>query len=387
MSNSLPLDEPDPAGLYIHIPYCRTKCQYCSFLSYPCHIGEPDYLDALTRRMRDMAGYPWFKKRRFASIFIGGGTPTIYDGASLVLLLNACFDNFKFIDQPEVSIESNPNTISLAKLQQCHDAGVNRLSIGVQAFDDRLLSILGRSHSAQDAIKAVSAARQAGFDNINLDLMYGLPGQKVTDWQETLKSAISLAPEHLSMYQLSVDEGTPFAELHRQNRLSLPDDDKIIEMEDFTYTFVDKHGYIRYEISNFGKKGYFCRHNINYWRNGSYLGLGAGAVSCFSGLRLTNTDDLALYMEMADKGQDAFADGEALSNEASFRESVIMGLRMLRGVSLSELRCRYGIDPREYYGERLRLFLEQDLIYLDDDCLRLTTKALPVANQILSELV
>jgi oxygen-independent coproporphyrinogen-3 oxidase len=217
--------------------------------------------------------------------------------------------------------------------------------------------------------------------------MYGLPGQRLKDWQETIQTAAMLAPEHLALYELSVEDGTPFAEMSRRGQLDLPNDDKIIEMEDFAYPFLAKQGYIRYEISNFGKDGFFCRHNINYWQNGSYLGLGAGAVSCFAGLRFTNTSDPDQYVDLAMAGRDAFADGEALSNEASFRESVIMGLRMLAGVSLAQLRGRYGIDPMDYYGARLKRFLKQDMIYMDDEYMKLTTKALPLANQILSELV
>ncbi len=344
-------------------------------------------MTALIRRMRDLGRHPWFRNSRFGTIFIGGGTPTIYSGKSLASLLAACFVNFKFCDHPEVTIESNPNTLSFNKLRQCWDAGVNRLSIGVQAFDERLLHILGRSHSVKEASNAFDLARRAGFENINLDLMYGLPDQLITDWQQTIKMAVALEPEHLSLYELSIDDGTPFAGLHKKGLLNLPDDAEIIDFEAFTYPFLAQGDYVRYEISNFAKKDFFCRHNINYWRNGSYLGLGAGAVSNFSGLRLSNTSDPALYIKMAKEGGDSFVDGESLSNEASFRESVVMGLRMLDGISLDDLRRRYGLNPGDYYGERLQYFLEQGLVYLDDECLRLTAKALPVANQILSELV
>jgi len=305
----------------------------------------------------------------------------------LALLLQTCFANFQFTEQPEITIESNPNTISGVKLRQCRAAGINRLSIGVQTFDNRLLGLLGRSHSDQDAIQAFSAARRAGFNNINLDFMYGLPGQTLTNWQQTIKTGVALEPEHLSLYELSVEKGTPFAKRHNQGLLNLPNEEEIIAMTDFAYPFLAKSGYIRYEISNFAKEGFFCRHNLNYWHNGSYLGLGAGAVSCFAGLRLTNTSDPSLYTKMAKTGHDSYTDSETLSNEASFRESVVMGLRMLDGVSLAGLRARYGINPLNYYGARLQLFINQGMINLDTKSLKLTARALPVANQILSELV
>ncbi|NOX25292.1 MAG: radical SAM family heme chaperone HemW [Deltaproteobacteria bacterium] len=381
------LHEREQPGLYIHIPYCRTKCQYCSFISYPRNAGNPDYLQALIQRIHDLAGDSGLQTWRFATIFIGGGTPTIYDGNALALLLRACFANFKFTERPEITIESNPNTISFAKLRQCRAAGINRLSIGVQTFANRLLGLLGRSHSDRDALKAFSAARRAGFNNINLDFMYGLPGQTLTNWQQTIKTGVALEPEHLSLYELSIEKGTPFARAYSQGLLNLPNEEQIMAMTDFAYPFLAKHGYIRYEISSFAKEGFFCRHNLNYWRNGSYLGLGAGAVSCFSGLRLTNTNDPALYTKMAMAGRDSYTDSENLTNEASFRESVIMGLRMLDGVSLARLRARYGINPQDYYGARLQLFIDQGMINMDNKSLKLTARALPVANQILAELV
>lgn len=378
----------EDSGLYIHIPYCRSKCQYCSFVSFPCPGKSPEaYLNALIRQIVELARHPWLEGRKIATIFIGGGTPTIYDGGSLARLLGSCFSNFEVVANLEVTIESNPNTVSLEQLRQCREAGANRLSIGVQAFDDRLLHALGRSHSRQEALNAVGLARRAGFDNLNLDLMYGLPGQTMDDWRQTMQTAASLAPEHLALYELTIEEGTPFAELHRQGRLPLPPEDAIIELEDFAYPFLADNGYQRYEISNFAKAGHTCRHNMNYWRNGSYLGLGAGSVSCLAGLRLTNVQDPALYVKMVQDGRAPLAEGEALSTEASFRESVVMGLRLLTGVELDELRGRYGLHPADYYGRRLLTFIEQGLIVLDEHCMQLTPKALPIANQILSELV
>ncbi len=284
-------------------------------------------------------------------------------------------------------MESNPNSLSPVQLTLCREAGLNRLSIGVQSFNDRLLRVLGRSHNRNQARQAFSMARAAGFDNINLDLMYGLPGQSLDDWRETLHQVMALAPEHLSIYELSVEPGTPFAELRESRRLNLLAEEEVIDQENLTYTLLEREGFERYEISNFTRPGRQCRHNLNYWQNGSYLGLGAAAVSCLSGLRLHNVENTKTYIEMVRQGLAPLADGEALSREASFRESVIMGLRLLKGVSLADLGHRYALHPLDYYGPALHSLMKRGLIAMDDNYMRLSAEALPVANQILAELV
>jgi len=376
------------SGLYIHIPFCRHKCCYCSFVSQPC-TGPPPaaYLEALLKHIRQYSRLDWLKDREITSIFIGGGTPSLYDGKSLARLISACRDNFTCQPGLEISMESNPNSLSPAQLSLCREAGLNRLSIGVQSFNDRLLMVLGRSHDRNQARLAFSMARAAGFDNINLDLMYNLPGQSLDDWRETLRQVMALAPEHLSIYELSVEPGTPFAELWESRRLNLLAEEEVVEQENMTYTLLEDEGFERYEISNFARPGRQCRHNLNYWRNGSYLGLGAAAVSCLSGLRLRNIENAETYIKMVCQGLTPLAEGEALSIEASFRESVIMGLRMLKGVSLTGLQLRYDLHPLAYYGPILHRLIKRGLIAIDDNYMRLSAEALPVANQILAELV
>jgi len=375
-------------GLYIHIPFCRRKCRYCSFISRPCAGPPPTaYLEALLSHIRLYARVDWLKGREISSIFIGGGTPSLYDGKSLARLISACRDNFNCRPGLEISMESNPNSLSPAQLSRCREAGLNRLSIGVQSFNERLLKILGRSHNRDQARQAFRMARTAGFENINLDLMYGLPEQSPADWRQTLNEAAALAPEHLSIYELSVEPGTRFAELSKKQQLTLPAEEEVIEQENLTCSFLKREGFERYEISNFARPGRQCRHNLNYWQNGSYLGIGAAAVSCLSGLRLRNVEKTADYIKMVHRGLLPLTDGEALSREASFRESVIMGLRLLQGVSLTDLRLRYLLHPRDYYGPVLHGLMKRGLIVMDDDYMRLSTRALPVANQILAELV
>lgn len=374
-------------GLYIHIPFCRSKCGYCAFNSQACAGAAPDaYLEALALELTRVAT-GWGQGRLFTSIFIGGGTPTIYPGAALARFLDRCRGLLHVAEEVEITVETNPNTVTAETLAALAARGVNRLSIGVQSFADPLLAAIGRTHSAAQAVAAVTLAREAGFTNINLDLIYGLPNQTLDDWRETLETALALAPEHLALYELSVEAGTPFAEREARGQLPLPDDDGMAEMELLAQELLAAPGYRRYEISNYARPGCECRHNLNYWHNGPYLGLGAGAVSSFDGLRLTNLHDPEAYMARINSGLPAFTEGEALGLAASFRESVIMGLRLLAGVRRADLVARYGLDPVSYYGETLARFLEQGLVAMDDERLWLTGKALPVAHQVLSALV
>ena len=374
-------------GLYIHIPFCRTRCGYCAFNSKAWSgEGPADYLDALRLEMNRLAE-GWGADREFNTIFIGGGTPTIFSGEVLAGLLSDCRQQFRFRDNPEITVETNPNTVSVNSLVALHEAGVNRLSIGVQSFDDRLLAEINRSHSADQAVWAVAAAREVGFANLNLDLIYGLPGQTLKDWRRTLLTALALEPEHLALYELSVEPATPFAARQERGELSLPEDDLMAEMEVLAQAELRRHGYQRYEISNYARPGFQCRHNLNYWQNGPYVGLGAGAVSSFDGLRLKNVDDAKIYTAKIGSGLPAFREGEALGHAASFRETVIMGLRLLDGVQLASLRARYDLEPLTYYGPTLERLRDRGLVAWNEERLWLTATALPVAHQVLSDLV
>lgn len=377
-----------PAGLYIHIPFCVSKCGYCAFSSYPCGGAPPaDYLAAVREQAQKMAAHPVVRDLQFSTLFVGGGTPTVYEGAELGRLILACGELFHFVADPEITVEANPNSIDIKKLAALREAGVNRLSIGVQAFSDRLLKKIERSHSRDEALQAVSAAREAGFDNLNLDLIYGLPEQELAEWQETIATALSQHPEHLALYGLSVEEGTPFAHRAEQGSLSLPDEETVLQMEDFAYRQLAAEGYERYEISNFATNGRRSRHNENYWRNGNYLGLGAGAVSCIDHLRWRQVSEPEMFIKLLTEEQPPFVDMECLPPGAAFRETVIMALRMIDGIRVSELETRFGVTPQDYYGVTFERLLEQGLVVVEQGFLRLTAKALPVANQVLAELV
>ena len=375
-------------GIYLHIPYCRSKCRYCAFVSRPCGGRAPaGYLRALLRQVEEMGRHPWCREREFATLFIGGGTPTVYGGEAVAALVAAVGRAFCLAPGAEITVESNPNALEAADLRHLRAAGVNRLSIGVQSFDAAQLTALGRTHSPGEARAAVKAARRAGVDNINLDLMYGLPGQDKAGLAADVEQALALGVEHLALYELSIEDGTPFARLRAQGRLPLPAEDEVVEMEAAAHSLLAQGGLERYEISNFARPGHQCRHNLNYWRNGSYVGLGAAAVGCYGGLRLRAVDDPERFAARIAAGRPPWAQGEMLGDEASFRETVIMGLRLMAGVDISSLRARYGLDPAACYGPVLTRLRARGLVEESGHHLRLTGRALPVANQVLAELV
>jgi len=382
-----PTSGEEPPGLYLHIPFCRSRCAYCSFNSYACQAPPAAYLAALAGQIRYWADQQWCRERRFASLFIGGGTPTIYEGGELAGLLRLCRESFNFREDPEITVEANPNTVTAQALTVLRRAGVNRLSLGVQAFSDRLLVGLGRSHTMAEAHAAIEAARQAGFANINLDLMYGLPGQSAADWRDTLTRALACGPEHLACYELTIEEGTPFAGLVEKGGLVLPHEEEALTMAELTHELLAQAGLQRYEISNYAAPGRECRHNLNYWRNGGYLGLGAGAVSCLSGFRFGTVAEPEEFAGLVQKGELPLAEGECLPLAARFRESVVMGLRLLEGVSFSRLQRQFGLTPVGYYGKMLEDLRRQGLVEIGHDSLRLTRAGLPVANQVLARLV
>jgi oxygen-independent coproporphyrinogen-3 oxidase len=382
-----------PAGMYVHIPFCSSKCPYCSFVSFQ-NIDEGsknNYMGALRRQALAMASHPWSVARKFHSLFIGGGTPSSVASDTMAAFIEACLAAYDFSvmpdREPEVTLEANPNSISPEMLQQLRRIGVNRLSLGVQSFSDPMLKRIGRRHTASEALTAFEWARAAGFANINLDLMYGLPGQDAGNWENSLQRAVALGPEHLSVYELTLEPGTPFAEaVHRKN-LELPQEEETLAMFERAQGVLTAAGYIQYEISNYARQGFACIHNINYWENGSYLGLGAAAVSCFSGVRIKSEENPLVFAEMINTGRPVFREGEFLPLPARFRETVIMGLRMREGVSISRLVKQFGVTPQVYYGDVLQILMGQELLEEAGGRLRLTQKGMLLANTVMAQLV
>jgi len=378
------------SALYLHVPFCLQKCPYCSFFSLAGknHL-QPLYAKAVSMQIRQTAERCADKSWLLETIFWGGGTPTLLPAETLARLLVDCLDAFpvKTNKELEITIEANPATVDKNDLAMLRRAGFNRLSIGVQSFTDKKLALLGRPHTALDARQTFSDARQAGFTNINLDLMYGLPGQRITDWQHNLEQALALAPEHLSLYELTIEKNTPFAGQVMRSSLCLPPEEEVLAMLEETQTMVRQAGFRRYEISNYARSGFQCRHNINYWQNRSYIGLGPGAVGCLNHTRYTATKDIEQFAEHIAAGKPIWEGEEHLTREERFRETVIMGLRMITGVSIPGLQRRFGIDPAAYYGSTLDMLIRKGLLRHGDDHLQLTDRGLLLANTVMAELV
>ncbi len=374
-------------SLYLHIPFCLAKCHYCAFSSFTGRERlHPRYLQALCREVEVLATV--IEKRiELASLFFGGGTPTVLSAEQLTVLLDVCRRHFALSADCEITIEANPGTLDLRKLQMIRKAGCNRLSIGVQSFRPTELEILGRCHTPEEALEAVRLARQAGFDNLSLDLMYGLPWQTPEVWHGNLRRALDLTPEHLSLYQLTPEEETPFAGSLMKGRFRLPAEEAILEMDAINTRECEAAGLPRYEISNYAAPHRRCRHNLNYWHNAPYLAAGAAAVSYLKGCRARRIADPLLYCQKVEAGLDPVMERENLTREESFRETVITGLRVVEGVSLAMLTERFGIDPVDYYGAILEKLISISLLEVTPTHLRLTEQGLLLANSVMAELV
>lgn len=373
-------------SLYLHVPFCKKKCPYCSFSSSTAgsEIFAP-YVAALKQELNDLAATR--EDRQLKTLFVGGGTPSVLPCSIMTEVVGHCLALFPPTYEAEITVEANPGTVNEAYLYSLLVAGVNRISLGVQTFSDQELRVLGRIHNSTEAGNAVQAAKDAGFKNINLDLMYGLPGQAIESWRSSLQQAISLCPQHLSVYQLTMEEGTPFRQAFASGEIILPEEEEILLMDEVIKRLCCDANLHQYEISAFASDGYECLHNINYWQNGDYLACGASAVSCVEGLREKRVADPREYIQRIKEGVSVVFESECLSAEASFRESVIMGLRMTKGVSLQRLKARYAIDLVKYYGAVLENLFNWQLVELIDSHLRLTAKGRPLANWVMAELV
>lgn len=374
------------SSLYIHIPFCQSKCGYCSFSSWPgLETIHDRYIQAVLKELSEAA--KTYDGGQLSTIFFGGGTPTVLPASQLQKILNCCGQLFGMEKGAEITLEANPGTIDREKLGELKAAGFSRISIGVQSFRDEDLQVLGRCHTASEAVAAFRDARAAGFDNISLDLMYGLPKQSVESWRQNLAKVMALGPEHISMYQLTVEEDTPFFVLEGKGMLELPADEAIIAMDDLNLHICRAEGYDWYEVSNFARPGYRCRHNLNYWHNEQYLAAGAGAVSYLAGQRERRVADPAEYVAMVESDRKPIVESEKLSRDESFRETVTMGLRLTEGIEIKRLRTRYGVDTVAYYGDTLQKLLADGLMECSHTHLRVSEKGRLFSNVILAELV
>lgn len=351
-------------GLYIHLPFCQRKCSYCSFLSLVDQPGTvvqcylKNLLAEADLRITDLCnGQDPQDDKRIQSfdidtIFIGGGTPSLIDGNDMKTLLDGIRQRLTVLEQVEITMESNPNSLAPENLSSYREAGVNRLSIGVQSFDDGILSQIGRLHDAKRAMDAVSMARDAGFENISLDLMFGLPGQTLEQWRATLETAISLSPKHLSLYSLQIEEGTPLYRDYKAGKVPVIDSGIDRTCYHLAIDLLKKYGYAQYEISNFALDGFECRHNIKYWSMQNFLGLGLNASSYVNGNRWTNLSNLNQWTK--EIGQNQLPVDPTKMLQDSFREAMgiflFTGLRKTTGISFLEFSGRFGIDFFQAYG-------------------------------------
>lgn len=375
--------------LYIHIPYCRQKCRYCDFASYANQDGSmPRYVDALLREAACMAKHT---ATPLETAFIGGGTPSTLPAPLLERLLTDLHLHYDFPDGMEFTTEANPGTLTEDWLRTAVNGGVNRLSMGMQASQQELLRTLGRIHTQEDVIASVRLARRCGVNNLSLDLMFGLPGQTPEMWLDTLQAALALEPQHLSCYGLIPEDGTPLVHDLDAGRLTLPPEDDERRMYDAALDLLSRRGYHQYEISNFALPGFECRHNIGYWQQVPYIGLGASAASMLpdgsAEHRLTNPPAIAEYLRMTEAGDWDSRDMTHVSPDEARFETLMLGLRMTQGVSEAAFYERHGITLDAYRGERLRAFESQGLLTHHNGFWRLTRRGMDVQNAILVDLM
>ncbi len=374
-------------ALYIHIPYCAKHCAYCDFNTYveQQHGAVQRTVEAICIDVARSA--PLAHGRVVQTIFFGGGTPTYLTGEQLESILRTVQEYFSVSPDAEISSEANPGSSDAAKFAVMRCAGFNRLSIGVQSFDDGVLVALDRFHSASEAENAVHAARSAGFHNINLDLMFGLPRQTLNLWERTLDQACALSPEHLSLYALTLEPGTLFERRHTGGKLILPDEDTELKMYEKSIEMLKSHGYEHYEVSNFARHGFRCLHNQVYWHNGEYLGFGPGAVTYLEGRRYKREKLPGKYVMKTAGSEPLEVEGEKLDRGGALGETMMLGLRLLDGIDTTEVGARFGVDPLQHFAVQIARLEKGGMLVTDGTVLRLTHRGLLLANTVLGEFL
>ena len=366
-------------GVYIHIPFCRRKCLYCDFPSIAgAEALFEDYTTALCRQIAGKGGI--LSASSVDTVYFGGGTPSLLPLKQLERVI-ACLDRCSCLEAgAELTLEANPGTLNAQTLAGLRSIGVNRLSIGVQAFDDGVLARAGRIHTAAEAVRAVEEAAAGGFDNISIDLMYGLPGQSAGGFRAGLEQAVALPVRHISAYGLKIEEGTPFYQAHEAGKLELPDESEEVAMYDMTNDFLPGHGFHRYEISNYAKKGAECRHNLKYWRFHPYLGFGAAAHSFIQGDRLANTADIAEYIAAISQGREPLECRETPEPDVAMAEYAFLALRTAQGLSFQDFADHFGVNFFTCYGKVVEKFSAQGLLTKDGERIQLTETGMKFGN-------
>ena len=387
-------------GLYIHIPFCVRKCSYCDFLSFGSvtEADQKSYFRSLIREIQ-WNGKHYGNEYYVDTIFIGGGTPSLVKESLIAEMLAAVWDSFAIDGNAEISMEANPGTLDEEKLKTYRAAGVNRLSIGVQSFDEGLLQYLGRVHTKEDVLKSYALARACGFQNINLDLMFSIPGQTTDVWRDTLNQALDLSLEHISFYGLQIEEGTPFHIMRKERRLVEIEDELDRTMYHGALKILKERGYLHYEISNAAAEGYQCRHNLKYWSMEDYLGLGLGAHSFLSGVRFSNETDLGTYIKVGNQteleSEPSSSNPFAVwrhenSGEDSMAEFIFTGMRKTEGIDLTDFAGRFGQPLEAAYSDnwhKILPYIESGYLICSEDYMRFSEKGIDISNIILSEFL
>lgn len=385
------LEKTEQLELYIHIPFCERKCAYCDFLSAPAtDFVQEQYVRSLLCEIEEKA--PLYEAYEVPTIFIGGGTPSILRAGFIFDIMEAVQKSFHVRKDAEITMECNPKTVSVAKLMFYKKAGINRISMGLQSTENTELRELGRIHTYEDFLESYDLIRKAGFSNVNIDLMSALPYQTLKSYEKTLKRVLALKPEHISAYSLIIEEGTPFYEryeadegLREQGKMPkvLPGEEEERLMYEMTRELLQEHGYFRYEISNYAKKGYECKHNIGYWTRENYLGLGLGSASLVTNERFSNTRELKQYLS----GDFSAGDREVLTKNAQMEEFMFLGLRLTNGVSQAEFLKQFGFSIDNIYGSVVAQLQKEGLLKKEKENIFLSEQGLDVSNYVMAQFL
>ena len=383
-------------GLYIHIPFCKQKCSYCDFCSYANKESFiKRYIQCVLKEIIEVGNnnkidFENGKDDLFLvkTIYIGGGTPSLIDSKYIVQIIEDIKLNFEIDEKAEITIEVNPGTVTLEKLEDYKRAGINRLSIGLQSTHEHLLKEIGRIHTYLDFLDTFRFAREAGFENINVDLMIGLPNQTLAEVQDSIEEIVSMEPEHISVYSLILEEGTPLFKKVEEG-LKLPDEELERKMYWTVKRILEANGYNHYEISNFAKQGYESKHNLDCWNQKEYIGFGVAAHSYTNGIRYSNIENLEQYIKNyeEDKTEENLVFHEKQDMEAMQKEYMLLGLRKIDGVSIQEFKIKFVANPVFLYHDKLEKLVNEELVEIDGDQIKLTNKGLDLANIVWEEFI
>jgi len=373
-------------GLYIHIPFCKHKCYYCDFNSYAQKEQIiPAYVNAVKKEIEKYSTAT--ANYKIKTVFIGGGTPSYINSRYITDILSFCRSNLDFDPGAEISIEANPGTLDTEKLQDFKAAGINRISIGLQSCNDISLKKLGRIHDYGQFLESYNKSREVGFSNINVDLIFGMPWQSQKEWEETLEEVIRLHPEHISCYSLNIEEDTVFGDMLKKGTLIPLEDEKDRQMYHYAVQKLKENGYNHYEISNFAREGYECRHNLVYWKTEMYIGIGAGSHSYFSGKRYNNICNVEDYINRLSTNRDVVENIEDIGREESISEYIILGLRLTKGISFREFKSRFGEDLYVLFKNKIDSLVNRGLLIIENEGIKLTPSGLDLANQVFVEFI